>query len=106
MSYNKINVFHFEVCYNIINGGDYYKVNIFLPTSEWRKNNSKWFTLMTDTEETVLKSDNLDYDATISLSKPTRKSLSLKFKLHRKITRSVIQYILPPGMLVLVSWVS
>ena len=61
---------------------------------------------MTDTEETILESQNIDYDATASLSNRTRKTLSLKLNLNRKITRSVIQYILPPGMLVLVSWVS
>ena len=74
--------------------------------AKYRKNNFKWFTLMTDTEETILESQNIDYDATASLSKRKRKTLSFKLKLNRKITRSVIQYILPPGMLVLVSWVS
>ena len=61
---------------------------------------------MTDNEETILESQNIYYDATASLSNRTSKTLSFKLKLNRKITRSVIQNILPPGLLVLVSWVS
>ena len=85
---------------------DQFKVDILLPTAKYRKSNSKWFTLITDNEETILESQNIDYDATASLSNRTSKTLSFKLKLNRKITRSVIQNILPPGLLVLVSWVS
>ena len=87
-------MFHInKVCENYITGEDHFNVDILVPTSEYNEYNSKWFTLMKEAEETVLESKNLDYDATVSLLKPLKKTLCLKFKLNRKITRSVLQHI-------------
>ena len=55
-----------------------------------------------------LNSNNLDYDATAALNKSTEKFwvLTLEITLKRKIMRSVIEYVAPSGLLVVVSWVT
>ena len=54
-----------------------------------------------------LDSLNLDYDATVSIKQSTKHSwaLALQLRMKRKIRRSVVQIICPPGLLVMVSWV-
>ena len=55
-----------------------------------------------------LNSNNLDYDATAALNKSADKFwvLILEITLKRKIMRSVIEYVAPSGLLVVVSWVT
>ena len=64
--------------------------------------------LMPKGQEFYLESMKLDYDATVSLtqSEEHRDNLKLEFKLSRRLVRSVIEIIGPPGLLVMVSWVS
>ena len=94
------------MCENEIFGEDHFIIQLLNTTSSY-KNRWKSFTLMSDNEYVSLDSQNLDYDATVLLSKPKDyiKNLNLKFCLQRKIGRSVMEIILPPAMLVVVSWV-
>ena len=64
--------------------------------------------LMSKGQEYQLESMKLDYDATVSLTKSEehRDNLRLEFKLSRRLVRSLIEIIGPPGLLVMVSWVS
>ena len=96
-----------KVCDNEIFGEDHFIIQLLNTTSSY-KNRSKSFTLMSDHEYVALDSQNLDYDVTVLLSKPKDyiKNLNLKICLQRKIARSVMEIILPPAMLVVVSWVS
>ena len=48
---------------------------------------------------------NLDYEVKTSLTKMDN-SLVLEILLKRSLTRSLIENIIPPGLLVVVSWVS
>ena len=64
--------------------------------------------LMSKGEELQLESMKLDYDATVSLTKSEehKDNLILQIKMSRRFVRSVIEIIGPPGLLVMVSWVS
>ena len=78
-----------------------------LNTTVSYKNRHQDFTLMSENQWVELDTKTLDYYATASLSKPRYliKNLNLEICLKRKIARSVMEIILPPGMLVVVSWV-
>ena len=50
---------------------------------------------------------NLDYEVNVSLSKSLLEgSMDLQITMERKGMRNFIENILPPGLLVVVSWVS
>ena len=61
--------------------------------------------LMSKGQEYHLESMKLDCDATVSLAKSEehKDNLKLEFKLSRRLVRSVIEIIGPPGLLVMVS---
>ena len=63
---------------------------------------------MSQEEIVVMDSLNLDYDAEVSFRKRENDSgLFLEIRLHRDGKwQSLIETVLPPGMLVVVSWVS
>ena len=70
--------------------------------------------LLTDESVKIYKNEldplNLDYDVTVALQRNTSRNgrtpfLQLDFRLERKLSRSVIEMIAPPGLLVIVSWV-
>ena len=70
--------------------------------------------LLTDASVKIYENEldplNLDYDVTVSLQRNTSRNgrtkfLQLDFRLERKLSRSVIEMIAPPGLLVIVSWV-
>ena len=64
---------------------------------------------MGEKEEVQYDSLNLDYDATVSLEKiriqKEFRKLRMTVTLKKKIARSIIEIISPPGILVIVSWV-
>ena len=64
--------------------------------------------VLSDQSNVLLSSLNLDYDATAALRKSSERnwSLILEIVLKRKMMRSVIEYIAPSGLLVVVSWVT
>ena len=63
--------------------------------------------LLSSKEQMPLDSLNLDYDATVSIKKSSKQpwGLALQLRMKRKIRRSVVEIICPPGLLVMVSWV-
>ena len=72
----------------------------------------KRYSLSLMAEKEVVKWDslNLDYDAWVSVESVHQskelKKLQMTVTLKRKVLRSVIEIISPPGMLVMVSWVN
>ena len=67
-----------------------------------------WIELLSERGEVVLNAVNLDYNAASKLeqSKLNYWALSLEIKMTRKMMQSFIKIIAPPGLLVIVSWVS
>ena len=61
--------------------------------------------LMSENRLRELESINLDYDAFTSIKRLNPTALRVEIRIKRKLFRSFIEIISPPGILVLVSWV-
>ena len=61
--------------------------------------------LMSENRLHELESINLDYDAFTSIKRLNPTALRVEIRIKRKLFRSFIEIISPPGILVLVSWV-
>ena len=109
MFFVKIKSLFTQVCKSKILGQDPFKVEQLITTMAFKEQvwKNKNLAFLTEHGEIALDSQNLDYNATASLSKPpgSNSHIFLELKLRRKITRSVIQIILPPALLVMISWV-
>ena len=63
--------------------------------------------LVSEEDRVLLNSLSSDYKSYVSLeSKTESRALTLKIEMKRKIFPGVLQIIAPPGLLVVVSWVS
>ena len=109
MFFVKIKSLFTQVCKSKIRGQDPFNVDQLITTMAFKEQvwKNKNLAFLTEHGEIALDSQNLDYNATASLSKPpgSNSHIFLQLKLRRKITRSVIQIILPPALLVMISWV-
>ena len=68
----------------------------------------QWLILLSEKGQVTLNSLNLDYNAIATLKQSIAHdwALSLEIKMTRKIVQSYVQIIAPPGLLVIVSWVT
>ena len=67
----------------------------------------KNWTLVSEVDRVLLNSLSSDYESYVSLeSKKESRALTLKIVMKRKLFPGVLQIIAPPGLLVVVSWVS
>ena len=64
--------------------------------------------VLSEKGQIAVSSVNLDYWATASLSKYNEngRALMLEIIMTRKMTRSIIEIVAPPSLLVIVSWVN
>ena len=77
-----------------------------LLTSLPQNNELNQMDLMSENKQHELESVNLDYDAFTSMKRVNPKALRMEIRIKRKLFRSFIEIISPPGILVSVSWVS
>ena len=100
-----MNVNHLKVCqYDIIDTSEMLKMELL--TSLPQKNELDQMDLMSENKQHELESVNLDYDAFTSMKRVNPKALRMEIRIKRKLFRSFIEIISPPGILVSVSWVS
>ena len=96
---------HLQICDYDISGEDKFSLHPMVYTESFER--QLGIKLLSNEEHMQLDSLNLDYDATVSIKQSAKHSwaLALQLRMKRKIRRSVVEIICPPGLLVMVSWV-
>ena len=95
-----------QVCQQEIYGEENFNLGILTFSDSFKDQNP--MELLSETGGVPLNSLTLDYTASSSLkeSKINHWALSLEIRMERKALQSFVQIIAPPGLLVVVSWVS
>ena len=95
-----------QVCQQEIYGEENFNLGILTFSDSFKDQNP--MELLSETGGVPLNSLTLDYTAssTLKKSKINDWALSLEIRMERKVLQSFVQIIAPPGLLVVVSWVS